>query len=199
MNEQQLEQLLNIETAGNQYGFPKLLHYHRYEPTPYSGLQQLFKQYELPKETHFIDIGCGKGRVPIYIHSQFGITVTGIEMDKDFYEVAEKNKVSYLKKVKKRGKEITFLKMLAEDYPVKPLDNVFFFFNPFSVQIFRKVVQHILQSIEESPRIVDIILYYPSQEYLQFLVHETSFELFVEVPLENLKNISERICVFRIS
>lgn len=199
MNEQQLEQLLNIETTGNQYGFPKLVHYHRYEPTPYSGLQQLFEQYELPKDTHFIDIGCGKGRVPIYIHYQFGVAVTGIEMDEGFYEVAQRNKACYLQKTKKRGKDITFRKMLAEDYLVTLMDNVFFFFNPFSIQIFRKVVQHILHSIEDNSRTVDLILYYPAQEYLQFLLYETNFELLVEVSLQNTKNINERICVFRIS
>ena len=68
MNEQQYDKYLNINTVGFQYGFPKLAKYHRYEPTPYSGLEQLFEIYELPKNAHFLDIGCGKGRVPIYVH-----------------------------------------------------------------------------------------------------------------------------------
>lgn len=197
MNEQQFEQLLNINTAGNQYGFPKLAHYHRYEPTPYTGLEQLFTQYELPKEAHFIDIGCGKGRVPIYMHNRFHIPVTGIEMDEQFYEEAQHNKASYLLKVKKRVADIDFKNILAQKYEIKQQDNVFFFFNPFSIQIFRKVMTIILQSIEGKPRIVDLILYYPSQDYLQYLLYETTFELLVEVPLENERNINERICVFR--
>ena len=197
MNEQQFEQLLNIDTAGNQYGFPKDIHYHRYEPTPYVGLEQLFKNYDLPENAHFIDIGCGKGRVPFYIHHFFHIPVTGIEMDAYFFEEAQKNKAFYLQKTRKRGGEITFLYILAQKYEISERDNVFFFFNPFSIQIFRIVMKHILQSIELKPRMVDIILYYPSQDYLHYLLYETAFELFVEVPLENETNINERICVFR--
>lgn len=84
MNEQQFDKFLNIETIGFQYGFPKLAKYYRYEPTPYSGLEQLFEHYDMPTDGHFLDIGCGKGRVPIYIHHRFGIPVKGIEMDAKF-------------------------------------------------------------------------------------------------------------------
>ena len=40
--------MLNIKTAGFQRGFPKQVQYHRYEPTPYEGLEQLFEHYTLP-------------------------------------------------------------------------------------------------------------------------------------------------------
>ncbi|MEG0472798.1 MAG: class I SAM-dependent methyltransferase, partial [Solibacillus sp.] len=55
MNEQHYEKLLNINTSGFQYGFPKLAKYHRYEPTPYSGLDQLFEHYILPDNACFVD------------------------------------------------------------------------------------------------------------------------------------------------
>lgn len=197
MNEHQYELLLNIRTRGVQQGFPKLVHYHRYEPTPYTGLEQLLNKYELPNNPKLIDIGCGKGRVPIFMHYRFQMPVTGIEMDGVLYWEAELNKAAYLEKAKKRGKEIVLLQMLAQNYKVLPEDNVFFFFNPFSVQIFRKVVNNILRSLETHSRIVDIILYYPSKDYLQFLIQETSFDLHIEVRLENENHINERFCVFR--
>ena len=90
MNEHQYDKLLNIQTTGYQYGFPKLVKYHRYEPTPYSGLEQLFEQYELPPNAKFLDIGCGKGRVPIYVYDRFHIPVIGIEMDQKFYGAGTK-------------------------------------------------------------------------------------------------------------
>lgn len=98
MNEQQFDKYLHIKTVGEQYGFPKLAHYHRYEPTPYIGLEQLFAIYEMPNDPVFIDMGCGKGRVPIYVHHQFHIPTIGIEMDAGFYAEAEENKRSYLQK-----------------------------------------------------------------------------------------------------
>ena len=123
----------------------------------------------------------------------------GIEMDKIFYTEAQHNKACYLHKFKKHGKDIVFYNMLAEQYEVTYTDNVFFFFNPFSVDIFRKVIRHILQSIEENPRLVDVILYYPSQDYLQYLLYEVNAQFITEVQLQDQNNINERICVFRLS
>lgn len=197
MNEQQFDKYLHIKTVGEQYGFPKLAHYHRYEPTPYNGLEQLFAIYEMPNDPVFIDMGCGKGRVPIYVHHQFHIPTIGIEMDAGFYAEAEENKRSYLQK-KRSHAPVTFIHTMAEAYEIKPRDNVFFFFNPFSIHIFRTVIQNIWQSYEQKMRDIHIILYYPPYDYLQFLHQGTPFELLHEVHLENETNINERLCVFEL-
>ncbi|WP_107925043.1 class I SAM-dependent methyltransferase [Lysinibacillus parviboronicapiens] len=197
MNDQQFDKYLHINTVGDQYGFPKLAHYHRYEPTPYTGLDQLFQQYELPKNPVFVDIGCGKGRVPIYINDKFHIPTVGIEMDAGFYAEAEHNKESYRKRKGSRA-SISFVHSIAEAYPIKPKDNVFFFFNPFSINIFRTVIHNIWESYERNRREVHIILYYPPYDYLQFLHQGTSFELLHEVHLENETNVNERLCVFAL-
>ena len=197
MNEQQFDKYLHINTIGEQYGFPKLAHYHRYEPTPYVGLEQLFAHYEMPENAVFIDMGCGKGRVPIYVHSKFKIETVGVEMDAGFFEEAMKNRENYLQH-KNSHVPITFIHSIAEEYSIKPSDNVFFFFNPFSIHIFRTVVHNIWKSYELNMREIHIILYYPPYDYLQFLHHGTPFELIHEVHLEKEKNINERLCVFAI-
>ncbi|GLC90016.1 class I SAM-dependent methyltransferase [Lysinibacillus piscis] len=197
MNERQFDKLLHIDTIGEQYGFPKLAHYHRYEPTPYTGLQQLFKDYEMPDNAVFIDMGCGKGRVPIYINYQFHIPTIGVEMDAGFYMEAEHNKKRYLQKHNSYA-PITFIHAIAEAYTIKPSDNVFFFFNPFSIHIFRTVVHMIWQSYEKHMREIHIILYYPSADYLQFLHQDTPFQLVHEVHLESETNVNERLCVFAL-
>ncbi|ATP42259.1 methyltransferase [Solibacillus sp. R5-41] len=198
MNEQQYEKLLNINTSGNQYGFPKLAQYHRYEPTPYSGLEQLFEHYILPENACLVDIGCGKGRVPIYIHHQFQIPVVGIEMDQKFFVEAEHNREQYLKKFKRKGESIQFINKLAETYKIADKDNVFFFFNPFSIHVFRQVMNHIFDSIERKKRVVDVILYYPAPEYMLYLQQELALNFLIEIKLMNEKNENERIVVFRM-
>ena len=197
MNEQQFDNYLNIDTIGEQYGFPKLSHYHRYEPTPYVGLEQLFEQYELPENAIFVDMGCGKGRVPIYIHDKFRIPTVGIEMDDGFYAEAVQNKKNYAQK-RHKGAAITFEHVIAEQYGIKSNDNVFFFFNPFSIQIFRTVVHSIWKSYEQHMREIHIILYYPPHDYLQFLEYGSPFELTHEVHLRNETNVNERFCVFTL-
>ncbi|MEK4427533.1 class I SAM-dependent methyltransferase [Solibacillus sp. FSL K6-1523] len=199
MNEQQYEKQLNINTSGFQYGFPKLVKYHRYEPTPYSGLDQLFEHYTLPENACLVDIGCGKGRVPIYVHYQFQIPVVGIEMDQKFFIEAEHNREQYLKKNKKNSASIQFMNQLAETYKIADKDNVFFFFNPFSIHVFRQVMNHILDSLEQKKRVIDVILYYPAPEYMLYLQQELALNFLVEVKLADEKNENERIVVFRIS
>ena len=197
MNEQQYDKYLHINTVGEQYGFPKLAHYHRYEPTPYTGLEQLFSGYQMPENPVFIDMGCGKGRVPIYVHYKFHIQTIGIEMDAGFYAEAESNKKSYLQK-NNAPIPISFIHTIAEEYLIQPSDTVFFFFNPFSIHIFRTVIHNIWKSYEQHMREIHIILYYPPYDYLQFLLHGTPFELIHEIHLENEKNINERLCVFAL-
>lgn len=196
MNEQQFERLLNIETAGFQYGYPKSIEYHRYEPTPYSALEQLFEQYQLPTKSVVVDFGCGKGRVPIYLHHAFRIDTLGIEMDPKFFVEAEHNRAQYFQKATTRKHDVQFVNLLAEDYIVREQDNVFFFFNPFSVQIFRKVLANIYQSFEDNTREMHFVFYYPSEAYMDYIRYETTLELIHEIKLKGNRNPNERICVF---
>ena len=198
MNEQQYDHMLNIQTTGYQYGFPKLAKYHRYEPTPYSGLEQLFECYELPDNARFLDIGCGKGRVPIYIYHRFHIPVIGIEMDQKFFTEAEHNAEQYLKKVKKKQAPIQFLNIIAETYEITKHDNVFFFFNPFSIHVFREFMSNILKSYEQYTRTIDIVLYYPSPDYLHYLQQDLELDYYLNIKLRNEKNEYERIVIFRL-
>ncbi|RDU36708.1 SAM-dependent methyltransferase [Neobacillus piezotolerans] len=191
--------LLNIKTAGGQKGFLKSIHYHPYEPTPYEALDSLFAEYELESRDRLVDFGCGKGRLAFYANYLFNAYVTGVEMNEVFYHEAIENRNGYLAKMKKRADKVHFLCCLAEDYPIEPEDNKFYFFNPFTQSIFIKVVNRILESAEKSPRDIDLILYYPSGDYVQFLEYQTSFELVKEVILPGLyeKNANERFLVYR--
>ncbi|WP_274308616.1 class I SAM-dependent methyltransferase [Solibacillus daqui] len=198
MNEQQFDKFLNIETTGFQYGFPKLAKYHRYEPTPYSGLEQLFEVYALPPGANFLDIGCGKGRVPIYVHHRFDIPAIGIEMDPKFFIEAEHNAAQYLKKAGKKRSSLQFYNMVAETYQIQGKDQVFFFFNPFSIHVFREFMSKILKSYEQYTRTIDIVLYYPSPDYLHYLHQDLGLDYYLNIKLRNEKNENERIIIFRL-
>lgn len=201
MTEQSYDQVLNITTVGNQKGFHKSLHYHRYEPTPYQALEQLFQIYELNSGDHVVDFGCGKGRLNFYLHHRFHVNVVGIEMDETFYQEALGNRQNYLKKYKNGSTKIHFQCCMAQEYEIHSFDNRFYFFNPFSLQVFIQVVNRILLSVEEMEREVDLILYYPSDEYIYFLETQTAFEMFQEVQLKGKyeQNSDERFLIYRLS
>jgi len=192
MNEQYYENFLNIKTSGEQKIFNESVHYNRYEPTSYSVLEILSKQYPFTAEDHIVDFGCGKGRLNFYINYFFDSTITGIEMNTFFYKQAIDNKKDFLKKHKKKINKLHFLNSLAEEYNINPSDNKFYFFNPFSVQIFIKVIGNILNSVEAHERPVDIILYYPSPDYIYFLENNTPFILWNEIKLPYVQDSDPR-------
>lgn len=199
MNEREYDELLNIKTAGDQKGFHASFHYHRYEPTSYHDLEILFKKYELKKSDSIVDFGCGKGRLNFYIHYLFHATVIGVEMNEEFYQDAVENKRNYIRKHKNSGNQIQFQCCLAEEYQINPSDNRFYFFNPFSIQIFMKIIKNILISVEESVRDVELVLYYPSEDYIYFLDNHSVFELKQEVTLTGYNhNPQERFLIYRL-
>ena len=151
MNDIHYERLLNIKTTGEQQGFYESHHYNRYEATSYLALESLFKEYNLTSTDHVVDFGCGKGRLAFYINYYYNSYVTGIEMNNNYYEICENNKKSYFKSFSKTKEKIKFLNIFAEDYVVLPSDNKFYFFNPFSLQLFIKVLNNILISLLPVP------------------------------------------------
>ncbi|WP_409304164.1 SAM-dependent methyltransferase [Peribacillus sp. SCS-155] len=199
MKEHYYDKLLNIKTTGDQQGFHNSMHYHRYEPTPYSALEKLFEEYELQSGDQVVDFGCGKGRLNFYMNHVFHIRATGIEMDAELYEAALKNKERYLKKHPIGRGKVEFRQCLAEDYKIDRKDNRFYFFNPFSVQVFMKVINNILKSVEKAQREVDVVLYYPSEDYIYFLQNETAFQLVQEVELHGFSNPREKFAIHRLS
>lgn len=201
MNEQYYDAVLNIKTVGEQKGFYESLHYHRYEPTPYLALEQLFNKYELKSSDRVVDFGCGKGRLNFYIHHFYHASVVGIEMNETFYQEAMENRDRYLNKSKKSKDKIHFQCCLAQEYEIDPLDNKFYFFNPFSVQVFMNVINNVLLSVEKVEREVELVLYYPSEDYIYFLDNQTSFELKEEVILSGLyeRNSNERFLIYRLA
>lgn len=200
MKEQYYEKLLNIKTCGEQKIFNESLHYNRYEPTSYYVLDILFKEYKINKDDHIIDFGCGKGRLNFYVNYFYDIECTGIEMNSFFYEEAISNRNSYIKKYKKDKNKINLLNCFAEEYKIKPLDNKFYFFNPFSIQIFIKVLGNILDSVEKHETIIDIILYYPSDDYIYYIENNTAFVFIEEIPIHNKyeKNNRQRLLIYRL-
>lgn len=201
MEEKFYDAMLNIKTEGVQKGFTKSVNYHRYEPTPYSALDVLFDTYELNSSDQVVDFGCGKGRLNFYLHYFFHSSVIGVEMNETIYKQAVENQKHYQKKHKNRKDQIHFHCCLAEEYQIDPTDNRFYFFNPFTVPIFIKVINHILKSVEKSERGVDVILYYPPEDYIYFLENQTPFYLKDEIVLPGLYeyNPNERFLIYRLN
>ena len=194
-NENTWDKLLKIKTSGrddsnsDQYRYP-------YEPTPYSVLERLANSGFIRKKDVMIDYGCGKGRVDFFLAYQTKANTIGIEYDERIYESAlvnQKNAVS--------GNKTEFVLARAEEYEVMPEVNKCYFFNPFSVEILRKVMARIIESYYVNPRKILLFFYYPSEEYISYLMTVSELEFYDEIDCGDLfegKSTRERIMIFEM-
>jgi|SRR5690625_1857405 len=199
VTERKYDRKLQIRTVGlREWGNQASL-YNRYEATPYVALDKLMKEYKIDKNDRFVDFGCGRGRVTFYIHNQCKIPVTGVEAHDKTFEEALKNKQTYRKTRQHIKAPITLEFALAEQYEVDEEDNLFYFFNPFSVKIFKRVVTNILKSLQENKRTVELILYYPLPAFKDFLRTHTPFEMINKIKVSGNHGKYGKFVIYRAS
>ncbi len=196
MGEKRRDSLLGIRTVGLRE-WSGHSDYNRYEATPYVALDALFQAYRFKKGDQVVDFGCGRGRVAFAIHNRFHVPVIGIEAHELTLQEAWDNEYTYSQKAKHITAPIRFKYGLAQHYQVKPEDNCFFFFNPFSEKIFKKVVTNILHSVRKHDRVTDIILYYPMPKYQEFLRNHTPFKIINKIKVPQLSEALEKFIIYR--
>src|SRR5690554_92457 len=195
MTERQYDRELGIKTEGLREWRQKP-QYNRYEATPYHALDKFSESYKFKNGGRVVDFGCGRGRVSFYLHKNFGIPVVGIEAHDRTYAEALENKSSYRTKAVHIEAPIKFKYGLAEEYVVKPHDTYFYFFNPFSEEIFAKVVNNIMKSLKKHPRVIDLILYYPLPGFKEILESHT-FRLINKVKVPRTIDWREKFLIYR--
>lgn len=202
MIEKEWDKKLNIGTIGRDASQEDDYHY-PYEPTPYSVLERLVESEYISRESIVVDYGCGKGRVGFFLNHQLNCNVIGIDFDERMCEAAQENLrkfVSELKDQKSNGNDVIFLCESAEKYEVEDGDT-FYFFNPFSVEVLQSVIGKIKKSYYENPRDLKLFFYYPSDEYMSYLMTVPEFMFIDEIDCRDLfepENERERIMIFEM-
>lgn len=193
--ELQWDRLLKIKTTGrddsraDQYRYP-------YEPTPYGVLERLANSGYIGKNNTLLDFGCGKGRVDFYLSYQTRCRSIGIEYDGRILEAAKSNQ-----KTSVSGRRTDFILANAEHYTVPEAVDRCYFFNPFSVEILKKAVARITESYYGNPREMLLFFYYPSNEYVAYLMTQEKLVFEDEINCEDLfegENCREKILIFRM-
>lgn len=188
---------LNINTRGiRSWGRNSL--YHRTESTPYLALESFAKEYKFNETDRLVDFGAGKGRVSIYIHNKLNLNVTGVELNNLTYKDAIKNVNNYLYKYGHcKNVNLSIQLESAENYKIKKDDNKFFFFNPFNVVIFERVIDNIVENAIKNNKEVEIILYYPTKKYVNFLNTNNNFKLVKQIKTHGSIFPKEKISIYR--
>lgn len=194
-NENMWDKLLQIKTSGRDDSNSDQYHY-PYEPTPYCVLERLANSGLIRKKDVLLDYGCGKGRVDFFLSYQTRAKTIGIEYDERIYIGALENKNAAVS-----GNRVSFEQQNAEKYEVPAEVNRCYFFNPFSVEILRKVMARIIASYYENPREILLFFYYPSSEYVGYLMTVEELEYYDEITCGDLfegNDSREQIIIFRI-
>ena len=194
-HEQNWDKLLQIHTIGRDETNADEYH-HPYEPTSYRVLSRLVEADLIREEDVVLDYGCGKGRVDFFLSYRTRANTIGIEYDEHIYQAAVENRNKVISRVKPQ-----FLLANAETYPVPVQVNRCYFFNPFSVEILHKVMARILESYYEHPREIFLFFYYPSDEYIAYLMTVDELDFYDEIPCDDLFEGSdprERIMIFQL-
>lgn len=197
--DRQKDEQLNIETTGL-IEWPRgvNLDYFRTESSSYRDLDRFIKHYDLREGSQLVDYGSGKGRIIFYLNHELNIPTTGIEVNKAAFSQLLDNYNNYKEQFPKKAKTISLVEKKAEFYNVRETDDIFYFFNPFTVNIFEKVLKKIERSLKDNPRVADIVLYYPGVAYAFYLEKYSSFDLIqtIKTPKYFLNN-RECFKVFR--
>lgn len=192
-NENTWDKLLHIKTTGrddsgaDQYRYP-------YEPTSYSVLERLANSGFIGKKDVVLDYGCGKGRVDFYLSYQTKAKTIGVEYDERIYQGAIANQKTAVSRIRTE-----FVPARAEEYKVPANVNRCYFFNPFSVELLQKVIARIIESYYENPREVMLFFYFPSEEYISYLMTVDELEFYDEIDCSDLfegNGERERIMIF---
>lgn len=195
-NEIQWDRLLKVRTSGrddsdsDQFHFP-------YEPTPYSVLERLANSGLVGKKNVLLDYGCGKGRVDFYMSYQTRCKSIGIEYNERIFSGASENQKNAVS-----GRRTDFVMTSAESYMVPETVDRCYFFNPFSVEILQKVLSRISESYYANPRELLLFFYYPSDEYISYLMSQEQLMFSDEIDCQDLfdgSNKRERILIFEMA
>ena len=159
-------------------------------------MERLAESGYIRKRDVLLDYGCGKGRVDFFLSYQAKAATIGIEYDERIYQSAIENQ----KAAVSNGK-IEFIMAKAEEYQVPIQVNRFYFFNPFSVELLNKVMARIIDSYYQNPREMFLFFYYPSNEYISYLMTVDELEFLDEIDCSDLfqgKDSREQIIIFSI-
>ena len=188
--EVELDRFLKIKTNGRDDSNSNFINY-PYEATPYSVLQALANSEHISKRDKIIDFGCGKGRVSFYLAYSRKVNMIGVEYDLRLYNTALLNQKNCIS-----SNKVEFVYCNAKDFIIPDDATKAYFFNPFSVEVLKEVIENIKKSKEVLEREFTLFFYYPSKEYLEFLNNNSQITFVEDIECYDLfQEFDPRECI----
>jgi hypothetical protein len=132
-----------------------------YDPTPAETVRKSLRLLPIDFEDYtFIDLGSGKGRVPL-VASDFPFhEIIGVEYAPDLHAVAEQNIAAY-SNPDQRCTRVRSVCHDAAEFPLPKRPLVLFFAHPFGESVIRKFLDWVDRSLTRAPRKIYLIYFDP--------------------------------------
>jgi SAM-dependent methyltransferase len=122
-----------------------------FRPTRVRPLKKLLNNLEFPRNSVFVDLGCGKGKA-LVIAAEYGFKrVVGVEFSPVLCREA-KEKISVY--IRNQGINVDFEIIESDvcEYEIKDDENIFYLYDPFDDIVMRRVLRNLDISIEKKKR-----------------------------------------------
>ena len=131
-----------------------------YEASPWLTLPRVLRVREVRPHDVFVEYGCGKGRIVYQAAKRYPFRrVVGVDIAPQLTEVARENIRRNRERLTCQDVEV----VTADATEFEPPDDMThaYFYNPFGGQVFERVIENIVRSLDRHPRTVTIIYCYP--------------------------------------
>src|SRR3990172_133093 len=169
----------------------------KYEPSSAFGLMNALKalrRYAGNLENlGFVDIGCGAGRA-MFVAAEAGIkNITGVEYSPKLVRMCQENIKNYLHKHKYA--DLNVIELDAAQYLPPHNISIFFFAVPFKPEIYNKVIENIITSVNKHPRTV-YVLDYP---WSKFDFSKKNFQLIFGKKAQDKNIFKQGINIYKLT
>jgi predicted RNA methylase len=140
---------------------------HLYRGSSWLVLRELFANLEVAEDDVFVDMGSGMGRVLFMAARRPFRRVIGVEVDEELNEIAQQNIERNRHRLQCQNVEIVTADVF--DWEIPEDVTVVYIFRPFRSQVFERVLDRLLDSIDRSPRKVRFVYNYcpvPDHRYI---------------------------------
>lgn len=169
-----------------------------YAPTPrliFEWLHEVFVSDK--KNTAFIDVGAGRGRIVMMAMEHPYAQVIGCEFAKELAEEARQNIASHSQNsIKARSVEIEHGDATEMNIPELPC--IFFMFNPFGADVMQSFLKNALRSYTANPRAMTFVYVNPINDQVfedQKMLIEKKLPAFINLKMALFSPYSARIYV----
>ena len=147
----------------------------RYEASGWFFLRRALRRRDVrPGEDVFVDFGSGKGRVVFQAAARYPFKrVIGVELAESLNVVARENLARNRHRLKCQDVEIVTSD--AASYEIPPDMTIAYFYSPFTGELFQRVIDNIVASLERHPRRLRIVYGNPMLE--SYIEQTGRFEL----------------------